>query len=390
MLRIVGVMTGSSLDGLDAALIRWNPEHPERRPELLGTFGRGLGASGGTLISLARGEGVDAEAIARARVDFAMAHADAVRSLCGDSAPDLVAMAGQTVHHAPPFSWQFAPPSLIAAELGCPVVADLRAADIAAGGNGAPITPLGDAALFSSESESVAVVNLGGFINVTLLPAGCGPLRPAAIRGFDVCACNHLLNGLARRAVEEEYDHDGQLALTGRIDEALLAHLQILLDAQASAARSLGSGDELHEAMDLLADHASAADLLRTACRAIAKVTASRVPEEIDRVYIAGGSAHNAALMHELRHAISCTVETTESAGIPVGSREAAIIALLGAWSAAGWSITLPEVTGRRPGVCRSGLWAFPYAEDRVVVPAFETACIGGGAPRCSASDTDA
>ena len=114
---------------------------------------------------------------------------------------DLVVAHGQTVFHAPPASWQLLNAAPIARAVRAPVVFDLRQADLAAGGQGAPITPLADWIMLRAHGPAAAgraIVNLGGFCNVTILPSGAGP---EGVRGMDVCPCNHLLDGVARRRV---------------------------------------------------------------------------------------------------------------------------------------------------------------------------------------------
>jgi anhydro-N-acetylmuramic acid kinase len=192
--RVVGCMTGTSLDGIDLALV-----------EVTGTglgmsarFARGLSAPLGpaadSLRALAAQEPMTAGQVARLSLQFAAAHAQALTDLLGGERSDLVCIHGQTVFHAPPASWQLLNPFPIARAASAPVVYDLRQADLAAGGQGAPITPIADFVLFRHAQESRAVVNLGGFCNVTLLPRrtrrGAGPrcvrLQPRARpRGAD-------------------------------------------------------------------------------------------------------------------------------------------------------------------------------------------------------------
>ncbi len=128
--------------------------------------------------------------------DAALLHVEAVRAL-GCERLDLVVAHGQTVYHAPPLSWQLCAPGPIAHALQVPVLCDLRSADIAAGGQGAPITPIADHILFRHAREARAVVNLGGFCNITTLPAGDDATR---VRGGDVCACNQVAGRHRARA----------------------------------------------------------------------------------------------------------------------------------------------------------------------------------------------
>ena len=206
----IGCMTGTSIDGIDAAVVRIEGEGLGMRAAYLTHVSRELGAVGEKLRRFSDQVAMDAATIAGIMHEFAALHARVCREVWQKArdlrlvglewdAPDFVSVHGQTVYHKPPISWQLMQPAPIALEMRCPVVFDLRAADIAAGGQGAPLTPLADWVLFSSETESVGVVNLGGFCNVTLLPRrGSDGGGVEGVRGRDVCSCNHLLNMIAR------------------------------------------------------------------------------------------------------------------------------------------------------------------------------------------------
>src|SRR6185436_14618647 len=140
--------------------------------------------------------------IADAALALGELHARAVAKAAAGCRLDLIAAHGQTVFHAPPLSWQMLNPWPLVRDLQTSVVFDLRGADLAHGGQGAPITPLADWVLFRSNSRTRAVVNLGGFCNLTLLPPG----RPDMVRGFDVCACNQLLDHIARGILQRPFD----------------------------------------------------------------------------------------------------------------------------------------------------------------------------------------
>jgi 1,6-anhydro-N-acetylmuramate kinase len=158
-------------------------------------------------------------------------------------AADLVAVHGQTVFHAPPVSWQLLSAAPIAHALRVPVVFDLRAADLACGGQGAPITPIADFVLFRDEEENRAVVNLGGFCNVTLLERGSS-LELSRVRARDVCACNQVLDAVARACLGRAFDEGGSRAASGRVDAGSYASCS-RSSRHSRARRSLGTGDEL-------------------------------------------------------------------------------------------------------------------------------------------------
>ena len=217
--QVVGCMTGTSLDGLDAALVAIEGDGLAMRARFVRGLSRPLGPVGGALRQIAEQHPLSARAIAEIMRDFSLLHAAVVRDLLGGSPCTLVAVHGQTVIHAPPVSWQLFQAAPLAQALGVDVIHDLRAADLARGGQGAPITPLADWILFRAAQTTRVVVNLGGFCNLTVLPAGGDT---SAVRGQDVCACNQVLDHLARRAFATTYDAGGQRALTGRPDAALV------------------------------------------------------------------------------------------------------------------------------------------------------------------------
>ncbi|MGH7290698.1 MAG: anhydro-N-acetylmuramic acid kinase, partial [Myxococcota bacterium] len=172
--NVIGVMTGTSIDGIDIALTRIEGRGLDMRATLAWHVSQGLGELGPQLRQAADQQPMTAGQFARLAWDFGLLHADAIdasRKKHTSSPPDLIVAHGQTVFHQPPISWQILNPAPIAARFDCPVISDLRQADLAAGGQGAPITPLADWVLFRHEKHRRAIVNLGGFCNVTVLPS---------------------------------------------------------------------------------------------------------------------------------------------------------------------------------------------------------------------------
>ncbi len=351
---VVGCMTGSSLDGLDAALV----EIEGHGLEMTGRFVRGvslsLGSLGPDLALLASGGAITAAAIAELAREFSLLHGRAVELLLEGARADLIAVHGQTVYHKPPVSWQLFNPAPLVKATGSPVVFDLRAADLAAGGEGAPITPIADFILFKEENESRAIVNLGGFINVTRLPAGesvpgTGKERfvewLGQVNGGDVCACNQLLDGIARCRLGIPFDSDGEAASSGRVIEGEFDELVGILRRQAEAGRSLGSGDELVGWVQRPSRGIEAADLARTACAAIAEVLVSYPLVSEGRILLAGGGTRNRALRREIERRFRGIVTDTSEYGLPIEFREAAEMAVIGALAADGVPTTLPRVT---------------------------------------------
>lgn len=366
---VVGCMTGTSIDGLDCALARITGRGLAMRAELLATHSAPIpDGLRQTLRRIAAAEPLTAAAIARAAREFGELHANTIADLLKASntpKPDLIAVHGQTVFHSPPDSWQLINPAPIARAHNCPVVSDLRAADLAAGGQGAPITPLADFTLFRHESLPTAVVNLGGFCNITLLPAAPASADPASllphIRGFDVCACNQILDDLARKVLRADYDESGAAALRGHPHEEALIDLEGVLATQSSSKRSLGTGDESAEWVSRWRVHVPADDLAATACEGIGRTIAERIVETgAERILLAGGGARNAALVKAIASWVSSTPVTTDTLGVDVSSREALCMAVLGALSHDRVPITLPQVTRCPPPAPIAGSWLLP------------------------------
>ncbi len=357
----IGIMTGTSIDAIDAALVEISGRGLDLRAEVGATASRPLGGLGVTLRRIAEQEPVDSGEIARARRALGEACASCAHDL-GAERIDLVSVHGQTVYHSPPVSWQLIDAAPIAAALGAPVLFDLRGPDLNAGGRGAPITPLADWVMLRDPGESRAIVNLGGFCNVTLLPAGAGV---DAVRGFDVCACNQVLDACARLGLGAGFDAGGSSALAGEPQVHALAELCSILEAQREEGRSLGTGDEAMNWAERWAPSLHAQDLCRSACEAIgASIGASL--GEVDRVLLAGGGVQNAALVDCIRRATESgdgadpLISPTDDCSVPAAYREAAAFAVLGALAQDRVALTLPQVTGRGDDVMLGGTWALP------------------------------
>ncbi|CAN5870106.1 anhydro-N-acetylmuramic acid kinase [soil metagenome] len=355
--RVVGCMTGTSLDALDLALLEISGRGLTLTARLLRTHSEPLAVLAPLLRACADQSPLPAATFAGAAALLARLHADAITTLLAGERADLICVHGQTIFHAPPLSWQLFSAPALAAAARTPVVFDLRAADLAAGGQGAPITPLADLILFGAPHPR-AVVNLGGFCNLTLLPAVTtrAAARPL-IRGFDVCACNHILDAVARIALHAPFDEDGAAAQRGTPHAPTAATLAALLTRQSAAARSLGSGDELTAFIQTAAAALRPEDLAATAVDALARVITARIPPHTETI-LAGGGAKNRALTAVLARHLGATPRTTADFGIPIDMREAACMALLGALCHDRVPITLPAVTGA-PREVISGCWAF-------------------------------
>lgn len=362
---VVGCMTGTSIDALDVAMVRISGSCFDMRGELLAFHSEPLGGLAHTLRRIASEEKLSAREIADASWALGELHASAIARVVTNRTPDLVCAHGQTVMHAParPLgrTWQLLQPAPIAARWRCPVVFDLRAMDVAMAGQGAPITPIADWILFRAMDRTRAIINLGGFANMTLLPAGAAQ---DSVRGFDICACNQLLDAVARDRLYAPFDKDGVAAAGGTVNRELFEALTRQLDLQARSGRSLGDGDDMAQSLRW-ATHLSPRDVARTACEAIAAVigqAVAKLPEahRVREAFLAGGGALHPVLSAAIERAAGTPCMPLDSLGVPVHAREAVCFAVLGALCQDGVPITLPEVTGVSFPAPRAGAWCFP------------------------------
>ena len=314
---VLGAMTGTSCDGLDMAALRICGRGLDASSELLAAASVPLGALGDDLRRLGDQAPMTAGEIAELNHALSELHAHHLAELDAPK-PDLAVIHGQTIFHRPPITWQLIEPALIARRLDCAVLSDLRSADCAAGGQGAPLTPLSDWCWFRSPQEHRVVINFGGFINATLLPANA-PLE--MLQAADICACNHVLDELARLLLKQPFDRDGAVALGAQVDHGIAARFGELLQQQQGQGRSLGSGDELRQSLLGMVDEAPAGVLLRSAIEAIVGVIVAQVkswcPQGIDRFIIAGGGCKNRALVMALAEMAGLPVELSDAHGVP-------------------------------------------------------------------------
>jgi len=363
--KIAGCMTGTSIDGLDAALVEVEGSGLEIKVRVLQTISWSFSEMACGLRRLAEQELLRASEITQLSHDLALLHLDALRELIDSDKIDLIVIHGQTIYHAPPLSWQLINPVPVAYGLNVPVMYDLRAADLAHGGQGAPITPLADFVLFRDSSEHRYIVNLGGFCNVTYLPdwndtsTSKVDLKTwtTGIKGWDVCVCNNLLDRIARDLFNMNFDKDGLNAAQGHIQIQPFTALTSLFDSQSDNRKSLGTGNELWQWLDEYRDKYKPEDIARTACAGIAEIITR--PGTYDRIILAGGGVKNKTLYDEIRSRSKVPVDISDSYGIPAPYREAIEMAVLGALCQDRIPITLPQVTGVA-GDFVSGCWIKP------------------------------
>jgi anhydro-N-acetylmuramic acid kinase len=371
-MRVVGLMSGTSADGIDAALVEW-PDGPAPRPfRLLAYREEPLPAELRDRIHrLAAGRVPGAEALRElAALDVALAErfaaaARAVAEQAGVALADVDAIAshGQTVGHFPDLraTLQIGDPSVIAERTGRTTVADFRTRDLAAGGEGAPLAPFLHFALLADPKESRLVLNLGGIANVTWLPAGGGPDDAIA---FDTGPANALLDGAVVAATDgrDRMDRDGARALRGRVDAALLARL--LDDDYLRRPPPKSTGRERYgsaEAEALVAESRAAGRTLEDLLATLTAFTADSVGRAwrdhlssgaaggLARVLVGGGGARNPALLAALARALpGAVIEPMDAAGVPSDAAEAMAFSLMGRNTLLGVPNHLPRCSGAK------------------------------------------
>ena len=361
--HVVGVMTGTSIDGIDAALVRITGRDLEMQAELVRHVSHPLRELADLLRRAADQIPMSAGESAQIAWKFGELHANVIGDVLDDHVrgPDLICVHGQTVFHQPPVSWQLINPAPIAARFACPVVSDLRQADLAAGGQGAPITPIADWVLFRDLRKTRAIVNLGGFCNATILPRHepkSAMAELSQIKGSDVCACNQVLDLVAREALGKPFDVDGAAARSGHAAPQAAESLYQTLSGQRRGGRSLGTGDEGEQWVRSHVRSLSPADLAASAVDAIGRCIGERLRDsEVNQVIVAGGGARNAALIESIANKAKAPLHMSDECGVPIDARESMCFAILGALCYDDVPITLPQVTGCRRPAPVAGTW---------------------------------
>lgn len=343
VLAALGVMSGTSMDAIDVALLRTDGEAViEAGPARAYPYSAALGADLRAIIAdPRRAEHGDLAAIERAVTD---AHVGAVEAFMRETgaAVDLVGFHGQTVFHAPQrrFTRQLLDGAAAAAHLGRDVVYRFRHADVAAGGQGAPLVPLYHRALATELAQPLMVLNLGGVANVTYLDG-------ETVLAFDTGPASALLDDFVMRRRGMVFDRDGALAASGRVDGAVLAHLLANPFFDSPPPKSLDRNDfhKRAEAVEQLSDADGAATLAAFTVAATARAL-EHVPRPPLRWLVTGGGRHNATFMRLFAKALGVPVEPVEAVGWDGDALEAQCFAWLAVRSLKGLPLSLPSTTG--------------------------------------------
>lgn len=367
----LGLISGTSADSIDAALVSFSGD----APQLLASHTHPWPAElRQRMLALAQGEAsLDLDAFGRLDVEIGRQFAAAALQLLDDSgtpadAVRAIGSHGQTLRHRPtgayPFTLQLGDPSVIAERCGIDVVADFRRADIAAGGQGAPLLPALHAMLMARAGHARVVLNLGGIANITVLGAD------GSVRGFDTGPANGLLDAWCQRHRGEPFDRDGMFAAAGQPDPALLDAM--LADRYFALPPPKSTGRE-HFHLDWLATHPPLASLnpadvqatlLELTARSVAMAIVRYAPTA-QEVLACGGGVHNAALMRRLGELLTPrTLGTTADHGIDPDFLEATAFAWLARQRLLGLPGNLPEVTGARGERVLGAIYSAPPANS--------------------------
>lgn len=350
----VGLISGTSVDGIDAALVSFAPA-----PRLHHAFTQSMPeALAADILRVSQADAmVSLDFLGELDTRVGVAFAQAANRLIAASGVDrrllrAIGSHGQTLRHRPqgeaPFTLQVGDGHVIAERCGVDTVADFRRRDVAAGGQGAPLVPAFHAAVFHSPSEHRAVLNIGGIANFTLLP------RTGSVRGFDTGPGNGLMDAWCQLHRGQRYDAGGAFSAQGRVDARLLSRLLddpwLALPAPKSTGRDQYHLDWLQSRLDGCG--LAAADVQATLCAFTARsIAAALQREQADtlRVLVCGGGVHNPVLMAALRQELpGISVDSTSVHGLDPDFIEAMAFAWLARETIAGRPGNLATVTGAR------------------------------------------
>ncbi|MDR3564971.1 MAG: anhydro-N-acetylmuramic acid kinase [Negativicutes bacterium] len=365
---VAGLMSGTSLDGIDVALTRIRGCGAKSEIELIAfktipfTF-----EIRQELLAVCAKQSSDVELVCRLNFTLGELFAAAVKEICQESGIaladlDIVGSHGQTIQHLPGDSTlQIGEPAVIAERTGVVTVADFRVRDVAAGGQGAPLVPYTEYLLFRHATKNRLLQNIGGIANVTLLPASA---TPEDVMAFDTGPGNMMLDACMEIITggSEHFDRDGQLAAAGTIHTGLLQELQghpyfMAPPPKTTGREAFGTEYTAGVVKKGLANGVSAADMMAT----FTAFTAASIADSyrrfifprcrVDEVIVSGGGRLNRTLLTMLRQELpGVRVLTAEDIGFCGDAKEAVAFAILANEAISGQTNNLPAVTGaRRP-----------------------------------------
>jgi anhydro-N-acetylmuramic acid kinase len=365
-LNVLGIMSGTSLDGIDAVLVRleqneklhWEVLARENVP-----YSKDLQER---LHRAIKPETSDVILLTQLHSEVGQAYAAVAKTIQQNYHIDLIALSGQTVYHIPRLdaekNWhtkstlQLGEASYALEACGVPVISDFRQTDMAAGGQGAPLVGFGDFQLYSKTGSARSVHNVGGISNLTYLPASG---KTNDVFAFDTGPANCLIDEAVQHYFGQTFDMGGNLAQKGKVDttvlEQLFNHPYLELAPPKTTGREVFTLSEVSKEISFLG--LSPHDLVATLTAFTAHSVANAyrrfvIPKGLDEILVAGGGALNPVLMQQLRDALPVAVKTFEEVSWHSKDREALCFAVMGYFGFYGLANTLPHATGARHAVC--------------------------------------
>ena len=352
----LGLMSGTSADGIDAALVQF-PQTGGCR-FIHGHTRAWEATTRAALIALGQGgEATSLDALGQLDASVGIAFAAAANHLLNEAGVQraqvrAIGSHGQTIRHRPlsepAFTWQIGDANRIAELTGISTVADFRRRDVAAGGHGAPLMPAFHLAMLGSADEDRAVLNLGGIANLSLIA------RDGSIRGFDTGPANALLDGWCQRHLGHAFDAEGAFAASGQVDEALLARLLaepwFALPPPKSTGREHFHLEWVQAQLDdtPLAPADVQATLLELTAATVADALLAQLPQA-RRVLVCGGGVRNPRLLQRLQARLpGVAIASSAEHGLDPDYMEAMGFAWLAQQTLAGLPGNLPSVSGAR------------------------------------------
>jgi anhydro-N-acetylmuramic acid kinase len=377
---VIGIMSGTSVDGVDAVLVRvrGSGEHVAWRllrhetllysPKVRDLILRCAEPGSGDTASICRLDALLGELFSRAAAHVATQAGISLATV------DLIGSHGQTVQHLPEplmmtgilvrATLQLGEPGVIAERTGVTTIAHFRARDVAAGGQGSPLVSYVDYLLFRNRARGRLVINIGGVASLTAIPAGAGPER---VIGFDTGPGNMVIDGLVSHLTggREAFDHGGRYARRGAVAEPLLRRLLEHPYFRKAPPKSCGREEFGRPLLERIVGEnraVSANDLIATATRFTAESIADAcrrfvLPQNVyEEAIVSGGGARNEALLEQIRRAIpELAIKTSDEYGLPAAAKEAIAVAILANETLLGVPNNLPAATGAaRPAVLGS------------------------------------
>lgn len=379
----VGLMSGTSLDGVDAALVRLVPRGRSYEVDVLDfqTTPYNEEERNALREALPPNEG-STRAVARLHHMLGRAFGKAAIGAAGKTAVDFAASHGQTIYHDGDArtTLQVGDPFAIRQAIGQTVCYDFRSADCAAGGQGAPLVPYIDALLLASDSEDRVAVNIGGIANLTVIPRRSAPQDVVA---YDSGPGNMLIDAFIFRRTNgrDRFDRDGKAALAGSVNvpvlDGMLADPYFALVPPKSTGRErFGTQflDEHQGRLDALSIEDGAATLAALTAAALAAAINASAPR-MARVVVSGGGARNPAIMRELRQRLpDRRVESSDAMNLRADAKEAVAFAILGYETLRGRAANVPRSTGAESSVVLGAI--APHRLD-ALLEKIRTECLG-------------